>query len=398
MSKATAISVPPEGKKLRIFLSYASAQLTLAQQVDMALTTNGHDVFFDRTDLPPGGAFHTAIHDAIRSSDLFVFLISPESIAKGSYARTELQYAQATWRNPIGRVLPVLAVDTDFAAIPEYLKGGTLLRPDDNLAAEVTKAVNDLAAGSSPHETFAAHTKRIQATATEAARLRQQQTIVELETGWQEETKTYASNKRHGIHVGPTGGFLYILVLYVLYGELQGIGPLLVLFFSLIGAVLGVYMYHQGRRYEKAEAESRDRLHRAASAPILLSPGMHGCGKKAHDCFRLGTQCPTCAAAERQRHQAFHIRSDGVVDQRTSENWLRVFGKAEAPHVSQSGSQQLHTMEVRSDKCVARRCREWDGNARGCSVFLPMRLLCNRLVCRVLRQAPKSVFSTYSKS
>jgi hypothetical protein len=272
VSEDTKKSAPQGRKELRIFLSYSSAQLVVAQQVDMALTTNGHDVFFDRTDLPPGGEFHNAIHEAIRSSDLFVFLISPESVSKGSYARTELQYAQATWRNPVGRVLPVLAVETDFSAIPEYLKGCTFLRPDGNLAAEVTEAVNDLAAGISPNETFAEHSKLIKKTAEEAMRLRRQQAILEIEREWREESKRYGMSIG-GIEIGDISAkagaliiglaaFAFALVMLLTFSG-AGSGFITVMLLMLAAAPLSMYL--RGRKYEKAKEDYLDRLSKASS-------------------------------------------------------------------------------------------------------------------------------------
>ena len=62
---------------MRIFLSYASEDRASADAIRLALEGDGHDVFFDREDLPPGGEFHTRIRRGIEGSDLVIFLVSP---------------------------------------------------------------------------------------------------------------------------------------------------------------------------------------------------------------------------------------------------------------------------------------------------------------------------------
>ena len=126
---------------MRIFLSYASEQAEIAETIAVALSVEGHEVFRDRSDLPPGDAYHDRIREAIAESDLFVFLVSPESVAKGRYTLTELELAQQQWRNPSDRVLPVVVQPTDVRSIPAYLKGVTLLEPRGNVPAGVVAAV-----------------------------------------------------------------------------------------------------------------------------------------------------------------------------------------------------------------------------------------------------------------
>jgi N-acetyl-anhydromuramyl-L-alanine amidase AmpD len=126
------------------FISYASEDRDLAEQIHLALTGAGHQTFFDKESLPPGGDFHSRIRAAVQQSDLFLFLISPESVAPGSYALTELKYARARWPHPLGHVLPVLVRRVEFEKIPNYLKAVTVLEPEGNLAAEILVAVSDL--------------------------------------------------------------------------------------------------------------------------------------------------------------------------------------------------------------------------------------------------------------
>ena len=127
---------------MRVFISYASEDRNSAEQIHLALVGAGIQSFFDRGTLPPGGDFSARIRAGVDASDLFVFLISPESITKGSYALTELQYARLKWPHPKGRVLPVMARYVEFQQVPAYLGSVTVLEPEGNLVAEVILAIS----------------------------------------------------------------------------------------------------------------------------------------------------------------------------------------------------------------------------------------------------------------
>ncbi|MEP6876676.1 MAG: toll/interleukin-1 receptor domain-containing protein [Burkholderiales bacterium] len=126
---------------MQVFLSYASEDRGTAEEIELALRGAGHSVFFDRESLPPGGEFHARIRDAVRRCDAFVFLVTTNSIATGSYARTELKYARERWEFPGERVLPVLLSKVPLDEIPPYLKSVTFLEPEGNTAAEVADAI-----------------------------------------------------------------------------------------------------------------------------------------------------------------------------------------------------------------------------------------------------------------
>jgi nucleoid-associated protein YgaU len=102
-------------------------------------------VFFDREDLPAGRSFDDYIRNAIEESDLFVFLISPESVADGRYSRTELKLASRKWPTPGWHVLPVELVTTPIEDVPAYLRSLTVMQAEGNLVAEVVIEVEDRA-------------------------------------------------------------------------------------------------------------------------------------------------------------------------------------------------------------------------------------------------------------
>jgi tetratricopeptide (TPR) repeat protein len=126
---------------MKIFVSYASEQAEIAQSVDLALRGEGHQTFFDRASLPGGEAYNRAIREGVQNCDLFVFLVSPESVRHGRYSLTELEFAQAKWPNPSGHVLPVMLAPTDMAAVPPYLKAVSILQPSGDIPASVAAEV-----------------------------------------------------------------------------------------------------------------------------------------------------------------------------------------------------------------------------------------------------------------
>jgi len=130
---------------MKIFLSYASQDRPVAEAINRALLEQGHDVFFDRDDLPPGEEFHVRIRQAIERADLFVFLVSEDAIDPGSYTLNELDVAERNLRRVSGRVLPVLLRPTALDRLPALLKSVTVLDSPGNIPAAVADAVHRIA-------------------------------------------------------------------------------------------------------------------------------------------------------------------------------------------------------------------------------------------------------------
>ena len=130
---------------MKVFLSYASEQSAVAHDIALALRGEDHEVFLDRSKLEEGDAYHEQIREAVRSSDLFVFLISPQAVSEGRYTLTELKFAEEAWPAPARRVLPVMIVPTSSQQLPPLLRSVVALRPSGNVAAEVVAEVARLA-------------------------------------------------------------------------------------------------------------------------------------------------------------------------------------------------------------------------------------------------------------
>jgi TIR domain len=82
---------------MRIFLSYASEQRPIAEQIAYTLRVRGHFAFFDKEQLPVADSFDEQISLAIDTSDVLIFLISPEAVTPGRYTLTELVFAPQSW-------------------------------------------------------------------------------------------------------------------------------------------------------------------------------------------------------------------------------------------------------------------------------------------------------------
>jgi hypothetical protein len=74
-------------------------------------------------------------------SEIFVFLLSPNSIEKKSHALRELTLAKDKWKNPTGHILPVRVKATLLRRVDPYLKSVTILRPEGNIPAAVSDAI-----------------------------------------------------------------------------------------------------------------------------------------------------------------------------------------------------------------------------------------------------------------
>src|SRR5690349_19419379 len=69
-----------------IFLSYCHRDAGTAEALAIAIRAGGNSVFFDRDSLPKGAEYDARIREQIHNADLFIFLLSPESVAPGTYA------------------------------------------------------------------------------------------------------------------------------------------------------------------------------------------------------------------------------------------------------------------------------------------------------------------------
>jgi TIR domain len=129
---------------MKVFLSHASQDKTVAESIAFSLRGRGDKVFLDRDSLPPGRTYDEQIESAINASESFIFLISPDSIAEGRYSLTELMFARRKWLDPNGRVLPVMVRKTPLEELPPYLRAVAILEPVGNITAETSSALHNM--------------------------------------------------------------------------------------------------------------------------------------------------------------------------------------------------------------------------------------------------------------
>jgi hypothetical protein len=127
---------------MRVFISYSRKDRIIAHRIRGSLAAAGYETFLDTRDLPPGEEFHSKIRDALGRSDYFIFLVSEHSTNAGSYAMTELSFAEATWPNPSGIVLPVLL--NESVRLPAYLSSIGAVVPQGAVEAEVLALIERL--------------------------------------------------------------------------------------------------------------------------------------------------------------------------------------------------------------------------------------------------------------
>jgi TIR domain len=127
---------------MKVFLSYSSAQRPLAEKIVELLDSEGHDVFFDRDSLQAGETFDQRIRKAIGGCQLFIFLVSAESVKHGSYTRTELALVEMLDDSVRPAILPVLVAPLDLALLPAFLSTRTVYQPSGYVPAEVAAQVD----------------------------------------------------------------------------------------------------------------------------------------------------------------------------------------------------------------------------------------------------------------
>jgi len=131
---------------VKLFITYASDDRTVADELAVRLRTEGHTVFMDKDNLPEAEGYDAAIREAIADCDVYVFLISPNSLKAGRYTLTEMKLAREQFPNPHGRVLPVMIAPTPFRDIPAYLSAVTVLQPEGNTVAETVARIGEMEA------------------------------------------------------------------------------------------------------------------------------------------------------------------------------------------------------------------------------------------------------------
>jgi hypothetical protein len=93
---------------LKLFISYSRKDLGFAEQLSQSLSALGHDVWLDKGEIEVGENFPQAISDGIDSAAVFLFIISPDSVAS-EWCNREIQLAKQHSK----RIIPILYRDVE---------------------------------------------------------------------------------------------------------------------------------------------------------------------------------------------------------------------------------------------------------------------------------------------
>ena len=127
---------------MKIFLSYARENLDVADRINLELREAGYEVFFDKDKIAGTEAFRQKIKEEIADCDLFLFLLSLESIEKGKYTLTEVAIARERWKTPRGRVLTVKITEIDEEKAPAFLTMNSIPRLQGDIPTAVLTEVD----------------------------------------------------------------------------------------------------------------------------------------------------------------------------------------------------------------------------------------------------------------
>jgi hypothetical protein len=123
--------------KHTIFVSYSSDAADFAVRLATRLESAGYLTTFDQWDLPPGAAYDPLLEDQVKSSSLFLFVISARSVLSDSFAITELKWAAASRR----RLLGVHAPQHHDVTPPPEIAARTLSRSGGDQVANAVSEV-----------------------------------------------------------------------------------------------------------------------------------------------------------------------------------------------------------------------------------------------------------------
>ncbi len=101
-----------------VFLSYASEDREVMEQVRRILFRQGFTIWTDKTDINSGTQFQTEIHKGIEGADNLVYFLSHAAV-HSQYCQQELTYARSLHK----RIVPLRLETVDAASLPTELEG-----------------------------------------------------------------------------------------------------------------------------------------------------------------------------------------------------------------------------------------------------------------------------------
>jgi hypothetical protein len=119
-----------------LFLSYTLYDRDLVERLEHALTSAGHTVFVDRGTVAAGSSWAETIRDEIEKADVFVVIVSRDSLSRDSAVGAEVG---AAW----GRRKRIVAVEVSDVSVADSLR---LPRSDYEIVSAKGLSDSELAA------------------------------------------------------------------------------------------------------------------------------------------------------------------------------------------------------------------------------------------------------------
>ncbi|MDD2922548.1 MAG: toll/interleukin-1 receptor domain-containing protein [Anaerolineales bacterium] len=126
----------------QLFISYSRKDTDFARKLAAQLETEGLEIWVDWEDIPPSVDWMKEIQKGIEESDIFLFIVSPDSICSKVCAE-ETAHAVANGK----RIIPVIARDIDVKEAPPaitHLNWIFFSRPQDTFEASFQKILTSI--------------------------------------------------------------------------------------------------------------------------------------------------------------------------------------------------------------------------------------------------------------
>ena len=114
----------PESKRLlKIFISYASQDKTVVQELSKRLASEGWiDPWVDEKKLLPGQDWRAKIEEAVESSDSVIICLSSNSVSKEGFVQKELRYAREIALEKPEETIFIIPLRLDECDVPRGLR------------------------------------------------------------------------------------------------------------------------------------------------------------------------------------------------------------------------------------------------------------------------------------
>ncbi len=113
---------------MQVFISHSSQDQEIARWLAQKLRQQSLDVWIDCDRMTKGAAINDSFESALKSSEVILFLLTPES-GKSKYLQKEWSAAlEASWADPAKRLVPILI---SSAVLPPFLEEYQALRFKD---------------------------------------------------------------------------------------------------------------------------------------------------------------------------------------------------------------------------------------------------------------------------